>query len=187
MFILNEDGIVLSLDFTKISKKWQSRTWIYYLFFYDFNSTVTIIMCANFLSILIYLKFFRNRSLANTTGSNSSEDPLRNTNAEIVQLLQEIIRLNNIQNAIGGSITNLNNIANNSVNNSPNNINAENVPLPNDQINPNTINNADVNLSSNTEHNQINNGSTNASINASIDPSNPLDPGSINTETNPNM
>jgi hypothetical protein len=76
-----------------------------------------------------------------------------------VQLLQEIIRLNNIQNAIGGSISNINNIANHLASGS--NVNAS--------TNQNNSNNQDVNSSNS---------------NSALNGSDSLDPGNINTESN---
>jgi hypothetical protein len=105
MFILYQDGIIISLDFTKIAKKWQGRSWIISVLFSDYNYTFFYILFVHFITLLVYLKYYRRRT--------SEIEPLRNRHNEINQVIQDIIRLNNIQMAIGNNLQNINRVNNN--------------------------------------------------------------------------
>lgn len=104
MFILYQDGILISLDFTKIAQKWQGRSWIISVLFSDFNHTIFYILFVHFITLIIYLKYYRRRV--------SEIEPLRNRHNEINQVIQDIIRLNNIQMAIGNNLQNINRVNN---------------------------------------------------------------------------
>jgi hypothetical protein len=103
MFIINEDGIFLSLDFTRISENWIGKSWLYLTFFSDFNYAATFIIFFNLISLIIYFRFYRR---------NPEQPESNGRSEEINQVIQDIIRLNNLQMAIGGNLQNLQQIVN---------------------------------------------------------------------------
>jgi hypothetical protein len=131
---LNEDGILYSLDFTKIASKSNGKSRLYNILFSDFNYTATLILIANMITMIIYIRIFRNRRML-------SEATQRRT-TEINQVIQDIIRLNNIQMAIGGNLANLqatNILSQNANVNGQNNnaqINTNNINQPSEHNNP---------------------------------------------------
>jgi hypothetical protein len=93
LFLLNSDGVILSLDLTKYTDKWR-KNWLT-LFMHEFNHTAIIIMLTNIFTIVFYIVYVRNR-----------RRQVQTRNTEINQALQEFIRLNNIQTTIGNNLVN---------------------------------------------------------------------------------
>lgn len=106
LFLLTEDSVMLTLDFTKIKRSKEEKSLLTRIFLDEFNFTSLMIICANLLTMLIYVRVYRNRRIA-------AEAMLRRT-SEINQVVQEIIRLNSLQSAIIQSMNvNPNNIPSN--------------------------------------------------------------------------
>ena len=124
------------MDLTKFPNKWR-KSWLV-LFIQEFNQTASVIMIANVLTIAFYLFYLRNR-----------RRQIQTRNTEINQVVQDIIRLNNIQMALGNNLANglLNQNAQNMHNDQQNNIN-------NNNLIDNSINNVIEEPNTNTE-NQI--------------------------------
>jgi hypothetical protein len=124
------------MDLTKFPNKWR-KSWLV-LFIQEFNQTASVIMIANVLTIAFYLFYLRNR-----------RRQIQTRNTEINQVVQDIIRLNNIQMALGNNLANglLNQNAQNMQNDQQNNIN-------NNNLIDNSINNVIEEPNTNTE-NQI--------------------------------
>jgi hypothetical protein len=131
LYILNEDGILISLDLSQIIK--QGRYW-YYLIFADSDFAAWLIIFVN-LSALLYINFFRirNNTLADITQRRSNE---------INQVIQDIIRLNNIQQVLNGGFNPVEENQQINVEDQQANIeHIENNPPPQDQPNQQNIEN----------------------------------------------
>jgi len=104
------------MDLTKFPNKWR-KNWLV-LFIQEFNQTASVIMIANVLTIGFYLFYLRNR-----------RRQIQTRNTEINQVVQDIIRLNNIQMALGNNLANglLNHNAQDTQNDQTNNINSNNL------------------------------------------------------------
>jgi hypothetical protein len=91
MFILNEDGVLISFDLSHVVK--QNKYWFLYIFT-DSDIAIWFIVVINVCAV-IYLKFFRLRN-------NRLADITERRGQEINQVIRDIVRLNNIQQALGG-------------------------------------------------------------------------------------
>lgn len=135
LFLLIADGVVISLDLTKHAEN-MKKTWLV-LFITELNYTASIIIIANLITITFYfhLRNRRRQSQARTT--------------EINHVVQDILRLNNLQTATN------NNVAN-GVNSLMSNINQENradANLINSQIEPNVVEEINFNTVSVADNN----------------------------------
>ena len=170
MFILYEDGILISLDFTKIAKKWQGKSWILAMLFSDYNYTFFYIIFVHFITLLVYLKYYRRRI--------TEIEPVRHRHSEINQVIQDIIRLNNLQMAIGNNIQNITGGVNRVVNANDNN-NAN-------QDENNTVIDGGSNIVTNAETHANINSIINATINSSVNAQNNTEINThINSQINP--
>lgn len=89
LLMLMEEGIVLSLNFTKIVEKENSERWSFV--FNEYNFTVVTIILGNIGSVIIYFRMFRNRRTI-------IEDNNQIRAQEVNQVIQELNRLNVAQN-----------------------------------------------------------------------------------------
>jgi hypothetical protein len=89
--MLNEDGVMISFDLTHIVK--QKKYWFLRLFS-DSDLTVWLVVVIN-ISAILYLKFFRMRN-------NSLADLTQRRSNEINQVMRDIVRLNDLQQAMTG-------------------------------------------------------------------------------------
>ena len=125
--MLNEDGILLSMDFTEVRNKIIGKSWIFGIFSSNFNWTTTFIMLVNVITMIIYYRYSNNRL-------NQMGNIARRRNTEINSVIHEIIRLNNLNVAYGMNMMNMNQNNPNSV------INPVNNPGPQENI----INNLNI-------------------------------------------
>ncbi len=120
---MNTDGVIVSLDLTKYPNKWR-KNWLV-LFMHEFNHTASVIIIANILTIGFYLFYLRNR-----------RRQIQTRNTEINQVVHDIIRLNNIQMALGNNLAN--GMLNHNVQNTQNN---QEINNNNDNLMANPLNN----------------------------------------------
>lgn len=166
MIILNEDGILLSLDLTEVRNNIIGKTWFGALAS-NFNFSTSMIMLINIIIVVIYYHYtnFRIRQMGNV---------VRRRHTEINSVISEIIRLNNMNIAMTGNLVNVNQQNNNAQNNNPNaNINDAANAYQNqnrENNNDNTNNNIDQANEGrgneiNTLNNNLNNNNTNVNNN----------------------
>lgn len=88
LLMLMEEGVVLSLNFTKIVEREKSEKWVD--IFNEYNYTVLTIILGNIISVIVYFKIFRNRRTV--VEENQRRAP------EVNQVIQELNRLNEVHN-----------------------------------------------------------------------------------------
>jgi len=141
MFILNENGILISLDFSNITKKWQNENWwLNSIIFANISRSTTLIILTNIITVLIYFRFIRRTPEVDAPDGRTTE---------INQVLQDIIRLNNLQLSLGGNFQNLAN----GINNTGTNINQQMnlAPIPTLSVNNDNVQIMNENLNAGSE------------------------------------
>lgn len=144
MFLLNKDGVIISLDFTKIANsRRRFNIWflnycfsdLYHFYGYSLFVSVTI--------LVVFVKLYKR--------PERQPDLNRNTN-EINQVIQDIIRLNNLQMAVANNLQTISQNNTSIEQNTGNNGGENNNPVPNDDIQ--IINDDNINIINNLPPNE---------------------------------
>lgn len=95
--MLNEDGVLISLDMTEVRNRIIGKTWTT-IFKENFSASTTYIMLFNILTVVIFFHFSNRR--INLIGN------IARRQNEINSVLQEIVRLNNLNLNYGTNLIN---------------------------------------------------------------------------------
>ena len=140
MIILNEDGILLSLDMTEVRNKIIGKGWSGFLS--NFNWSTSFVMLFNIGTVIIYYHYSNMRL-------NQMGNVARRRQTEINNVIQEIMRLNNLNLTYSANMINNSNPNVNESNNAhvadENQNNNDNINDPNNNNDPFNNNNNDDN------------------------------------------
>ncbi len=90
LFLLLEDGILVSTDLTNTKKSWIPQNALIWIIFNEINTSVILIIVINLLTLVVYSRYFRR----NNTIQNTNNNIIRR-NQEINQVLRDVMRGNN--------------------------------------------------------------------------------------------
>lgn len=155
LFLLLEDGILVSTDLTNIKKSWTPQNAFFWIIFNEINTSVILIIVINLFTLVVYSRYFRRNNTVQIINNNVAW-----RNQEINQVLRDVMRANNPvvepQN-IAANVNPNNNDENNQNINDQANINQNNLNNNNNQnLIPNNIDNLhEPNLPNNEENSII--------------------------------
>jgi hypothetical protein len=155
MIILNEDGNILGLDMTDVRNKIVGKGWL--SFFSNFNWSTTLILIFNIGTVLIYYHYSNMRMI-------QMGNIARRRQTEINSIIQEIIRLNNLNLAYTNNLVNQNaQIENQNINQNNNLLESNNIEVQdssnnneNNHRNQNDLNIENENIEPRNDTNQYN-------------------------------